>query len=333
MKIYISPLVILFECVYLRIGAAISMNIERSVRDLNSRIVGGTKANATRYPYYTYLRLLRQSGKISFCGGSLVNSDVVLTAAHCILIDPDPVIKYEAFVNYTQSFAVTWNLTKYVHVRDVIATIPHENYNDTTSSNDIALVILDKPVTDVSPVKLNDNARVPSDGDPLRAIGHGLVFDGETPGYSYYLNEVNVSVISFEDCNDSNSYPGEIDDASMICAGDSNGGKDTCYGDSGGPLFIAGSSAATDLQIGLTVFGNGCGLINYPTVYSRVSYFKKWIQENICKHSNMKPSFCVNSLPTRNPTKHSAPKSPSSKFRPLFRPTLAPARGKKSKIR
>jgi hypothetical protein len=41
-----------------------------------------------------------------------VNSDVVLTAAHCILINPDPVIKFEAFVNYTQSLAVTWNLTK-----------------------------------------------------------------------------------------------------------------------------------------------------------------------------------------------------------------------------
>jgi secreted trypsin-like serine protease len=111
MKSYYCIAVFL-ACTYVLIGAEAAAKIERNLRDLKSRIVGGSRANPTRYPYYTYLRLIRQSGKVSFCGGSLVNSDVVLTAAHCILIDPNPVIKFEAFVNYTQSLAVTWNLTK-----------------------------------------------------------------------------------------------------------------------------------------------------------------------------------------------------------------------------
>jgi secreted trypsin-like serine protease len=139
------------------------------------------------------------------------------------------------------------------------------------------LVILDKPVFQVLPIKLKKMVI--------------FVFDGVTPEYSYYLNEVNVSIVSFEDCYDSNSFAGEVDDASMVCAAVSTGGNDACSGDSGGPLSVVGQTATDDIQIGLTSFGDGCGLINYPTVYTRVSFFKEWIHENICQHSKMK---CLN---------------------------------------
>jgi secreted trypsin-like serine protease len=63
----------------------------------------------------------------------------------------------------------------------------------------------------------------------------------------YYLDEVIVPVVSFEDCNDSNSYSGKVTDETMICAGLTSGGKDTCNGDGSGPLLVAGNSAGKDI--------------------------------------------------------------------------------------
>lgn len=68
----------------------------------------------------------------------------------------------------------------------------------------------------------------------------------------------------------------------MICAGDSHGGwnKDTCQGDSGGPLQISHPKNICLFQVlGITSFGQGCGVINTPGVYTRVSYYLNWIED------------------------------------------------------
>lgn len=68
----------------------------------------------------------------------------------------------------------------------------------------------------------------------------------------------------------------------MICAGDSHGGwnKDTCQGDSGGPLQISHPKNMCLFQLlGITSFGQGCGVVNTPGVYTRVSHYLNWIED------------------------------------------------------
>jgi trypsin len=312
-------------CMHLLLDIAVSTRLEGNARKLNSRIIGGKRVNAKRYPYYTYLRLFFQSGAVSFCGGSLVNSDVILTAAHCIVKAKDTVVQIKAYVNYTESIVVTWNLTEYVFVRDVIAWIPHEKFDGTGHGDDIGLIILNKPVFEVSPVKYNNDSNLPLDGNQVTAIGHGYVSVGSTSGVADYLNEVKVPIVSLEDCNDSNSFNGNIVNESMICAGISTGGKDACYGDDGGPLLLTGGSYFEDLQVGLTSWGIGCGHPNYPGVYTRVSFFNEWIHDNICLYSSMKPSSCITSQPTMTPSQSPIEiltKTPTKK--PLKKPTKKP---------
>ena len=73
----------------------------------------------------------------------------------------------------------------------------------------------------------------------------------------------------------------------MLCAGLDVGGKDTCSGDSGGPLLTANGEL-----VGLTSFGVGCAQPKSPGVYSRVSSANFWIRDNICKYSQNTPAYC-----------------------------------------
>jgi len=65
----------------------------------------------------------------------------------------------------------------------------------------------------------------------------------------------------------------------FLCAGTSNGGKDSCEGDSGGPLVVKGRTGRYELA-GIISWGIGCGDRNRPGVYTRISEFKSWIIRN-----------------------------------------------------
>jgi trypsin len=291
----------------LQVQSEVTTESQNDDRDLKNRIIGGTIANAQRYPYYTYLSVTFQSGSSIFCGGSLVNPDVVLTAAHCI--DPssdNPIVKIRALVNYTRSSSVTGFLTGFEHTRLGISYIKHRDYDKTRILNDVGLVYLDSPVNAVRPVSLNDNGNVPSVGEPVTVFGHGRISNAAVPQYPQYLMEVSVPIVSFQDCNDQNSYWGGIVEKAMICAGASSGGKGSCKGDSGGPLIIRGNSATQDLQVGIVSFGSskGCSIVNYPSVFTRVSTFRQWVRDMICLYSKVKPTSCSNvAKPTPAPTK------------------------------
>jgi trypsin len=300
-----------------------SASFDDDSRILKSRIILGNGANATRYPYYTFLGILRYSSSRGRCGGSLVASDMVLTAAHCI-DDDKPITKITAKVNYTQGLHVTGQPTGYEYIRKVTKRIVYPDYNWLNNEGDLGLLLLDTPVTEVAPLNLNNLRNAPYPGDPLTVIGHGTMTNGKR-NRPDFLMEVSIPTISHEDCDDRNSYDGRIIDNAMICAGAN--GKDSCSGDSGGPLLMLGNNSSDDVQVGIVSFGRQCGLANFPGIYTRVSNYLAWIQTTICQTSNYKPTTCVDmtpsptTMPTMNPTKEPT-KNPTRK------PTKVPTRNR-----
>lgn len=131
-------------------------------------------------------------------------------------------------------------------------------------------------------VPLNSQYRIPPRNDPnvqFDIMGFGQTSeDGEE---SEFLQHAVVKPIAAEECREIYDMYA-FDEPTMICALDN--GKDSCTGDSGGPLIYNG------VQVGITSWGLGCA--RFPGVYARVSAAYGWIIQNVCRMSDQPPVYC-----------------------------------------
>ncbi|GAX16805.1 hypothetical protein FisN_5Hh177 [Fistulifera solaris] len=160
---------------------------------------------------------------------------------------------------------------------------PHEEYEPGTEQNDIMLVLLDKrsaaPLT-----TLNFNEQLPAEGVDVTVVGFGKT--SEDAEVSPALMEVEVQVIGMEECQ--KLLPTLVDEKMNLCAGVLAGGKDSCSGDSGGPLY----DSKTGVQYGVVSFGVGCARENKPGVYTRISNYRDWISALVCDISSDPGEYC-----------------------------------------
>ncbi|KAM9327170.1 trypsin-like isoform 2-T2 [Gastrophryne carolinensis] len=240
---------LLILCVVL--GAAIAYD------DDDDKIVGGYTCAKNSVPYQVSLN----SG-YHFCGGSLVNSLWVISAAHCyksriqVRLGEHNIITNEGSEQFINSAKV----------------IRHANYNSRNLDNDIMLIKLSTPASIDSYVR---PVTLPGSCSPAGTVclisGWGNTLSSGT-NYPDLLQCLDAPILSDTECR--NSYPGEIT-SNMFCAGFLGGGKDSCQGDSGGPVVCNGQ-----LQ-GIVSWGYGCAQRNYPGVYTRVCNYNSWISSTV----------------------------------------------------
>jgi hypothetical protein len=249
--------------------------------DVDGQIVGGAPADPGEWPWQ--VALINGSATefyySQFCGGSLISSQWVLTAAHCVVnsngapVAPSSVDIVAGIYNLSSPAAGYQR-------RDISQIIIHPDFNKTTLNNDVALLRLASPVT------LGGSGAAATAAIPLvsASLGDLAGTDSWTTGWGYtesspafpsQLYEVTVPIVTNTQCN--TSYGGAIT-PSMLCAGLPEGGKDTCQGDSGGPLAVY-LNGQWQLA-GVVSWGNGCADPGFYGVYARVSSFIPWIQAN-----------------------------------------------------
>ncbi|KAF1597368.1 UNVERIFIED_CONTAM: Trypsin I-P1, partial [Eudyptes pachyrhynchus] len=222
--------------------------------DDDDKIVGGYTCAENSVPYQVSLN----SG-YHFCGGSLINSQWVLSAAHC----------YKSRIQVQlgkHNLALTESTQQFISSAKVIR---HSGYSSTTLDNDIMLIKLAKPA------QLNRAVRtVPlptscvATGTTCLISGWGNTLSDANP-YPDTLQCLKAPVLSSRKCTE--AYPGKITE-NMICVGFLEGGKDSCQGDSGGPVVCNGQ-----LQ-GIVSWGIGCAQKGYPGVYTKVCNYVSWIK-------------------------------------------------------
>lgn len=236
---------------------------------LNTKIVGGEAATAGSWPWQVSIQSSAFGGH--FCGGSLINKDWVLSAAHCFQGSLGTIRIYLGRQRQSGS-----NPNEVLRTAKTV--INHPDYSDPTHNNDMALIQLSSSVTFtdyIRPVCLAAAGSQFAAGTDSWVTGWGtLQSGGLSPNI---LQEVMIPLVRSSDCND--AYGGGIT-SNMICAGLLNeGGKDSCQGDSGGPLVTRNGSLW--IQSGVVSFGIGCADPKYPGVYARVSQYQDWITSTI----------------------------------------------------
>uniref|UniRef100_T1JFB1 Peptidase S1 domain-containing protein n=1 Tax=Strigamia maritima TaxID=126957 RepID=T1JFB1_STRMM len=238
--------------------------------DRSLKILGGHPAPRGKWPWQV---VILNRYKEAFCGGTLVASSWVLTAAHCA--------RRRLFVRLGEH-----DLTKFeeseeeIRVTDVFI---HPHYDTDTVDNDIALLKLSSPAhydNYVIPACIpHHTTSLPVDRMCV-ILGWGKERHGDQFG-SNLLHEAQVPIVERDECLD--VYEEYFISHNMFCAGYKRGKVDSCAGDSGGPLLCNVDGKWN--VMGITSFGEGCGRKDKYGIYTKVPNFTHWLHRIIKRQS------------------------------------------------
>ncbi|XP_058121727.1 chymotrypsin-1-like [Anopheles ziemanni] len=225
------------------------------------RVVGGADAEPGAAPFQVSL----QTGSGHSCGGAIVASKWVATAAHCVYGSKPSQVTVLAGTNLLDSGGQRYEVEAFFY---------HSRYNKPTFHNDVALVKLKKAFEFnefVQPIEYSEH-ELPDDAT-VTLTGWGLLTAwGQQPNK---LQTIDLKYVNYEECKLYNNS-GDVD-IGHVCTF-TKLGEGTCSGDSGGPLVYKGK------LVGLVNFGVPCAM-GYPDAYARVSYYHDWLRTTMANNA------------------------------------------------
>ncbi|XP_008066815.1 chymotrypsin-C [Carlito syrichta] len=256
------------------LACASSCGVPSFLPNLSTRVVGGEDARPHSWPWQISLQYLKDDTWRHTCGGSLIASNFVLTAAHCI----SNARTYRVALGKNNLAVEDEEGSLYVGV-DTIHV--HEKWNSFLVRNDIALIKL------AEHVELSDTIQVgclPEEGTllpqdyPCYVTGWGRLWTNGP--IAEELQQGLQPIVDHATCTRSDWWGAMVRDT-MVCAG-GDGVTSACNGDSGGPLNCQAENGAWEVR-GIVSFGSGLGCNTHkkPAVFTRVSAYIDWIQEKM----------------------------------------------------
>jgi len=249
-----------------------------------NRIVGGSAAEAGEYPHHGFV-IVDFDGARSYCGGSLIASRFVVTAAHCVRgtggATPDAVTVILGQDRIPWGSGTVDETDFPPESRYAATATAHESFDPATRpDHDVAVLHLDRVAT-------LEQLRFPRPGDTASwspgvtatTIGWGVTESGAP---SEALLEVQLPVVSDADCTAAWSSEGAdfISAPRMLCAAGDQG-RDSCVGDSGGPLLVPDGPRL--LLAGLVSFGANPCASGPPGVYTELGDpdLNRWVRARV----------------------------------------------------
>ncbi|OWK54623.1 Chymotrypsin-C [Lonchura striata] len=273
-------------CLVVLLGYAYGCGQPAVPPQLSSRVVGGEDAVAHSWPWQISLQT-RYSGSWShYCGGTLIAPQWVLTAAHCI----SSYMTYRVALGRQDVSETEEPGSVAVGVEKIIV---HEDWDSYFLVNDIALVKLAEEVQETDTIRiacLPPADKILPNDYPCYVTGWGSM---RTNGpLADILQQALLPVVDYETCSQWDWW-GDLVYESMVCAG-GDGVVSGCngpgamaqsvlaQGDSGGPLNCQRDDGLWEVD-GIVSFGSSrsCNLKRKPTVFTRVSAYIDWINEQM----------------------------------------------------
>jgi len=242
---------------------ALGFMMPRTPRGQTPMIVGGSEAPAHAYPHQISLQVRSGGGWYHSCGGSIVGTNKIVTAAHCVYGQSAGNLRVVAG---DHDLFVSEGTEQVSNVRSLVY---HPSYNPNTIDYDYAVIRLS------SSLSLNSNVNTialassePTSGSCVNSGWGNTRGDGGVTNPAR-LQHVTLPLVGRSSCSSAFSGINSVT-ARMICAGAS--GQGACNGDSGGPLVCGGRLA------GIVSWGmQPCAQSRYPGVYSNVAAQASWI--------------------------------------------------------
>jgi Trypsin len=185
---------------------------------LSKRIVGGTEASVGEFPHQVLIGFEGDEVIHYACGGSLLSSNFVLTAAHCSKNNRRPA-KYARLGSYSRLDSDSFTTT--IPISEIIE---HPKYDKVKTQNDIALMKLQSEVKFSNRVFPGCLPTQPYTSEKAMASGFGLT--GTRESLSTNLLKVTLEKFTFQEC--ASTFPRLINETTMLCYGHHTERKDTC---------------------------------------------------------------------------------------------------------
>ncbi|KAI8323442.1 trypsin-like serine protease [Martensiomyces pterosporus] len=242
------------------------------------RIIGGEFAAPGEFPYIASLEIIFDDG-VGLCGGTIINKQVIVTAAHCV-VDPTSGDQVAASSIHVGVGSNDRSKQKY---GQAVRVVTNPSYDPETGKNDIAVVM-------VPPLPINNKTisaipiyrgKLPVNAT-LTALGWGRTANDQfVDTTSVLLKKAKIKIGLKKDCQEYiDGYMSS--NGPQICTENSLApGNDTCQGDSGTGAVI--NKGGSYYLAGLTSYGSSlsgdpaCALNDGFSVYTHVNYYISFI--------------------------------------------------------
>lgn len=244
--------------------------------EIHPKIMNGFDSKRDQHPFYAFLIMKLATKKVSWCGGSLISNQFILTAAHCTA----PAIKMSVHLGTLNATRrnETGRYGEFVRKQNIYI---HPYYNAKLLTNDISLIKLEKPITftkNIQPIRLQNTCQPNENGCKVIVVGNGH-FSSEHK-IAPIQQWVSMTTISIVECKNHFAFLHLAIQNNVICAKNTET-RSIGRGDSGGPLIRDGKliGVCSFLPQAYGNLSRQQVASSEPQGFVKISAYHEWINE------------------------------------------------------